>query len=96
MSEVSTVLREANPRSSSMTALSLAAASIRSGDSDRMAPGDGAVAHRVEAGLAHDLEHVAHVVTGGADVAADEVGHHRLGGRSGGDGHEVVDRHAGS
>ena len=39
MSEVSTVLREANARSSSMTALSLAAASTRRGDSERIAPG---------------------------------------------------------
>ncbi len=96
MSEVSTELREANPRSSSMTALSLAAASIRSGDCDRMAPGMARSHMASRRGLTHHLEHVAHVVTGRPDVAADEVGHHRLGGCSGGDGHEVVDRHAGS
>ena len=39
MSEVSTVLRDAKARSSSMTALSLAAASTASGASERIAPG---------------------------------------------------------
>ena len=96
MSEVRTELREANPRSSSMTALSLAAASMRRGDSDRMAPGMARshIASRLGWPTTSSMWRTSSPagptwrLTKSAITVSVDV--------SGGDGHEVVDRHAGS